>query len=144
MLVRELPYTGGKSAAESEGATRTLIVSFSSARRRRVGCDRCGDRLLRNGARLRQIASTIWPPDCRLSTRAGKTRLDGARDYEGAIARVASHAPDGGGHGTPCADLAGEAQQRVDGARMRTQGARHPGRRGHHRSLFRDTAPHEP
>ena len=48
------------------------------------------------------------------------------------------------GTASPRADFAGEAQQRMDGAGMRAQGARYTGRRGHHGSLFRDPAPHEP
>jgi len=82
--------------------------------------------------------------DCRFPTGAGKTRLDGAGDYESAIARVATHPNDGGGNRAAHANFTGEAQQRIDGARMRAQSARHSGRSGDYRSLFRDTAPYEP
>ena len=99
MLVRELPHSGGESTAERIGFARAAVVSFAGARRHCLGRDWRGDRLLRNGARLRQIARTIRPPDCRLPTGAGKTRLDGAGNYEGAITRVASDAHDGSGHG---------------------------------------------
>src|SRR5713101_2418718 len=106
MLVREMPHTDGQSSAQRLGAARAAIVSFTGACGRGVGCDWRGYRLLRNGARLRQIASTIWPPDCRVPTCAGKTRLDGAGDYEGAIARVTAHPHDGGRHGAARADFA--------------------------------------
>ena len=43
----------------------------------------------------------------------------------------------------PRADLARQAKQRLDGAGMRAQSARHPWRRRHHRSLPRDPPSHE-
>src|ERR1700730_5535250 len=107
MLVRKLPHTGGESPAQGVGAARAAVVSFAGAGGRCVGCDWRRHRLLRNGTRLRQIASTVWPSDCRVPTGAGKTRLDGAGDYQGVIAGVASYPHDGGGHGTPRADFAG-------------------------------------
>src|SRR6266545_6618092 len=116
MLVRKLPHTGGEPLAQGVGVARAAVVSFAGTRGYCVGCDWRGYRLLRNGARLCQIARAVWPPYCRLPTGAGKTCLDGARDNEGAVTRVASHSYDGGGYGTARADFAGEAQQRVDGA----------------------------
>src|SRR5438477_6838380 len=112
MLVRKLSHTGGESPVQSVGVARATVVSFAGARGRCVGCDWRGHRLLRNGACLRQIPRTIWPPDCRLPTRAGKIGLDGAGDYESAITRIASYTHDGGGNGTASADFAGQAQQR--------------------------------
>src|ERR1700676_4745803 len=111
MLVRKLPHTGGESLAEGVGVARAAVVSFTSACRRCMGCDWRGHRLLRNGTRIRQIAGTIWPPDCGLPTGAGKTRLDGAGDYEGATAGVASHTHDGSGQSSPCAHLLGEGEK---------------------------------
>src|SRR5437588_8581442 len=144
MLVRKLSHTGGESPVQSVGVACAAVVSFAGARGRCVGCDWRGHRLLRNGALLRQIARAVWGPDWGVPTGAGKIGLDGAGDYESAITRIASYTHDGGGHGTASADFAGEEEQRLDGARMRAQGARHPGCRGHHRSLFCDPAPHEP
>src|SRR6202048_948924 len=132
MLVRKLSHSGGESSAQGIGIARALVVSFTGARRRGLGCDRRGDRLLRNRARLRQIARTVWPTDRGLPTGAGKARLDGAGDYESAIAGVASHPHDGSGQGTSHADFAGEAEKRLDGARMRAEGARYPWWRRHH------------
>src|SRR5260370_28432902 len=99
MLVRELPRPGGESVAQSFRVARAAIVSLASARGRGVGRDWRGHRLLRNRARLCQIARTIWSPDCRFPTGAGKTRLDGAGDHEGAIAGVASDPHDEIGRG---------------------------------------------
>src|SRR5206468_5266740 len=80
VLVRKLPHPGGESPPQSVGATCAFIVPLASACRYCVGRDWCGHRLLRNGARLRQIARAVWPPDCWFPTGAGKTRLDAARD----------------------------------------------------------------
>src|SRR5438876_492691 len=66
VLVRKLPDSGGEPPAQSIRTACAAIVSLAGACGRGVGCDWRGHRLLRNGARLRQIASTIWPPDCRL------------------------------------------------------------------------------
>src|ERR1700730_13412172 len=126
MLVRKLSHPGGESSAQSIGIARAVVVSFTGARGRGVGCDWRGDRLLRNRARLRQIARTVWPTDRGFPTGAGKTRVDGAGDYESAIAGVAPHSHDGSGRGLSGADFAGEAQQRLDGARVRAQGTRYP------------------
>src|SRR5436853_4860712 len=113
MLVRKLPHTGGESPVQSVGVARATVVSFAGARGRCVGCDWRGHRLLRNGARLRQIARTIRPPDCRLPTRAGKTRLDGAGDHEGTIARPAPYSHDGSGDRASLTNFAGQAEQRL-------------------------------
>ena len=56
MLVRKLPHTGGESVVQSVGTARAAIMSLAGARRRGLGCDWGGYRLLRNSARLRQIA----------------------------------------------------------------------------------------
>ena len=74
MLVRELSYSSGKSIAESIGAARAAVVPFTGSRRHRMGRDRRGHRLLRDGARLRQVARTIWSPHRQFPTRAGKTQ----------------------------------------------------------------------
>ena len=76
------------------------------------------DRLLRDRAGLRQIARAIWSPNCRVPIGAGKTGVDGAGNYQGATACPASYAHDGSGPGPAGTDLAGEAQQRLDGAGM--------------------------
>ena len=143
MLVRELPHTCGKSFTQGVRARRTAVLSFARTRRHCLGSDWRGDRLLRNGAGIRKIARTIWPPNCGLPISATKTRLDGAGDYQGAIIGVASHTHDGDGLGASRPDLAREAKQRLDGAGMRAEGARHPWRRRHHRSLPRDPPSHE-
>src|SRR5207244_13013010 len=108
MLVRELPHTGGESLAQSFRVARAVVVSFASPRRRGVGCDWRGHRLLRNGAGLREIARTIWPADRRLPTGAGKIGVDGAGNNKGAITGVASHPHDGSGHGPSPADFFGQ------------------------------------
>ena len=125
------------------GPRRAAVMSFARALRYCLGGDWRGDRLLRNGAGLCKIARTIWPPNCGLPISATKTRLDGAGDYQGAIIGVASHAHGGDGLGASRANLAREAKQRLDGAGMRAEGARHPWRRRHHRSLPRDPPSHE-
>src|SRR5205814_10729503 len=99
MLVRELSNSGGESITKSERIARGVIVSFASARRRSVGRDWRGDRLLRNGARVCQVTRTIRATDCRFPIGAGKTRLDGARDHKSTVARVASDANDGSREG---------------------------------------------
>src|SRR5438105_15870577 len=123
MLVRELPDSSGKSSVESIGITRAALVPFASAHRRGVGRDWSGDRLLRNRTHVCQIARTIRPADCWISTGAGKTRLDGARDHKSAVARVASHANDGSRERAAAANLLGEKQQCLDGAPMCPQSA---------------------
>ena len=143
MLVRELPNPCGKSFAQGVRARCPTVLSFARTHRYCVGRDWRSHRLLRNGAGLRQIARTIWPPNRRLPTGATKTCLDGAGDYQGAITGVASHTHDGDGLSAARADLAREAEQRLDGTGMLPEGARHTRRRRHHRSLPRDPASHE-
>src|SRR5205085_11474213 len=123
MLVRELPDSGGEPFAQSCRIARAALVPFASARWRRVGGDWSGDRLLRNGFELCEIARTIRPTDCRIPTCAGKTRLDGARDHKSAVARVASHPNDGSRQRATAANLIGEKQQCLDGAPMCPQSA---------------------
>src|SRR5207249_10847149 len=109
MLVRKLPHTGAESPAQGGGAGRAVIMSFSGACRGCLGGDWCGDRLLRNRARLRQIAEAVWSPHCRVPIGAGKTGVDGAGNYESAITGLASHPHDGGWPGPAVATLAREA-----------------------------------
>src|ERR1051325_4409207 len=106
MLVRELPHTCGKSLTSGIGTRGTAVMSFARARGHcRVG-DWRDERLLRNGAGLRKIARTMWPPNCGLPISATETRLDVTGDHQGAILGVASHTNDGDGLGAPRADLA--------------------------------------
>src|SRR5438552_15251750 len=112
VLVRKLPHTGGESPVQSVGVARATVVSFAGARGRCLGCDWRGHRLLRNGARLCQIARTIWPPDCRLPTRAGKTRLDGAGDHEGTIAGPEPYWHDGSRDRASVTYLLGQVEKR--------------------------------
>src|SRR2546421_1631812 len=107
MLVRKLSHTGGKSAARGFGAASAAVVSFAGARGSRMGGDWRSNRLLRNGAGLRQIAGAVWSSNCRVSIGAGKTGVDGAGNHQGAIAGPASHPHDGDRPGPSRADLAG-------------------------------------
>ena len=101
MLVRELPHTGGESFAQGFGIASAAFVSFAGSCRRGLGRDWRGHRLLRNGARLRQIARAIWSSDRGFPIGAGKTCVDGAGNYEGAITGPASHPHDGSGRVVP-------------------------------------------
>src|SRR6266496_923770 len=95
MLVRELSHTGGESPAQSGGTGRAVIMSFAGACRGCLGSDWRSDRLLRNGAGLRPITRAVWSPNCRIPIAAGKTGLDGAGNYQGATAGLASYPHDG-------------------------------------------------
>src|SRR6266699_1542675 len=105
MLVRELPDFGGESFAKGFRVACAIVLSFGGAHRRRVGRDWSGDRLLRNGAYVCQVAQKIRPADCRVPTGSGKTGLDGARDHKSAVARVASHPNDGSRQRAAAANL---------------------------------------
>src|SRR3984893_6156604 len=128
MLVRELPDSGGEPLAERKRIARAVVLSFASARRRGLGCDWGGDRLLRNRARVFERTRTIRPADWRFPIGPGKIVVGGAGNYQGAIARVASHPNDGSRHRASAANLTGETQQCLDGAAMCPQSARHFGR----------------
>src|SRR6266508_1918073 len=82
--------------------------------------------------RLPKASGLGAPLSCLSHARAGiawgvigaaETCLDGAGDYQGAIIGVASHTHDGDGLGASRTNLAGEAEQRLDGAGMRSEGA---------------------
>src|SRR5438105_6376600 len=116
MLVRELPDSGGESFAESFRVARAVVMSFAGARRRGVGRDWRGHRLLRNNARVCKVARTIWSSDRRLPIGAGKTGLDGARNHESAVIGFACDPDNGGRQRTPAANFICETQQCLYGA----------------------------
>src|SRR6266576_5175791 len=119
MLVRKLPHTGGESLAQGFRIESAALVSFTGTGGRGLGRDWRGDRLLRDRTGLRQIARAIWSSDRGVPVGPGKTGVDGAGNYQGAITGPPSHPHDGSGPGPAGTDLAGEAQQRLDGAGMR-------------------------
>ena len=106
------PGARDKSPARHRRSQVTLDVPQSGAVRHRMGSDRGGHGLLRNGARVCQGAEAVsGSADCQPPAGAGKTGLDGDRDHKGSAPLLAGRPAQGCRQGLDRADLHGQAEQ---------------------------------